>query len=121
MVSPLRVGDVVRDGIPREKHEPEHQPRSTDGLQPNISPSFLPRAPHDKLLFACAPNDLEQKHPEVAVPEDCRAKTDAPIFDAFSVRTSTQHRTTRKMKASSHDSERGHPCPWVFRRLTTQF
>ena len=50
MVSPLRVGDVVRDGIPRERRKPEHQPSSTDGLQPNIRPSFLPRELDDKLL-----------------------------------------------------------------------
>ena len=45
----------------------------------SVRPSS-PRRPMTSCCVSGAPNDLEQKHREVAVPEDCRAKNRRTAF-----------------------------------------
>ena len=49
IILPLRVGDIVRDGTLKAICKPKYQPSSTEGLKLTSSPSFRPRAAHDKL------------------------------------------------------------------------
>ena len=53
--------------------------------------------------------------------KDCRTNNRRTAFRRVSSTKSTQHLTTRTLKASNHGGERGVPSPWDLGRLPTQF
>ena len=110
-------------------------------LERDVGPNTNPAAPKiynrpaarlsapEHLMTSCrvcgAPNDLEQRRRAVASPGKPPSTsvqpvtnktgpiTDTPRFNAFPVRTSTQHRTTCKLKASERKTNRDQLLPGV--------
>ena len=102
MVSPLRVDDVVRDGIPKERRKPEHQSSITDGLQPNSNPSFLPiEHPMTSCCVCGAPNDLEQRHRAVAAPEKPPEASFQPVTNNKDYQANNRRTAFRRVSSTN--------------------
>ena len=57
MVSPLRVGDVIRDGIARERYKPEHQPTAPTAYKRTAARLSSPDNPMTRCRVGGASND----------------------------------------------------------------